>query len=62
MKTHFANPDVYAADGRGVSYSMAYFSASHPIEDHYLMTIVGKDGHSLVGTRAGPTTKAGSIP
>ena len=27
--TNFADPNAYAVEGRGVSYSMAYFSAKH---------------------------------
>ena len=27
--TNFADPDAYPVDGRGVAYSMAYFSAKH---------------------------------
>ena len=29
MMTNFAKPDAYPVDGRGVAYSMAYFSAKH---------------------------------
>src|SRR5206468_7721647 len=28
-QTHFSKPDAYPVDGRGVTYSMAYFSAKH---------------------------------
>jgi len=53
MQTHFANAETYAVDGRGVSYSMAYFSAKHLGEgQYYLMTIVDKDGDAFDG---GPT-------
>ena len=29
MMTNFAEPNAYPVDGRGVAYSMAYFSAKH---------------------------------
>jgi hypothetical protein len=44
MQTLFAKHDAYPVDGRGVSYSMAYFSAKHLGEGQfYLMSIVDKD-------------------
>lgn len=50
MQTDFAKPDAYPVEGRGVTYSMAYFSAKHLGEGQfYLMTIVDKDGHPLKG-------------
>jgi hypothetical protein len=50
MQTNFANPDAYPVDGRGVSYSMAYFSAKHLGEGQfYLMTTRDKDGEALDG-------------
>ena len=48
--TNFAQPDAYPVEGRGVAYSMAYFSAKHLGEGQfYLMTIVDKDGQALDG-------------
>ena len=29
MQSHFANPDSYPVDGRGIAYSFAFFSAKH---------------------------------
>jgi hypothetical protein len=50
METDFAKPDAYPVDGRGVTYSMAYFSAKHLGEGQfYLMAIVDRDGHPLNG-------------
>ena len=50
MQTNFAKPNAYPVDGRGVTYSMAYFSAKHLGEGQfYLMTIVDKDGNGLDG-------------
>ena len=46
--TNFADPDAYPVEGRGVAYSMAYFSAKHlGAGQYYLMTIVDKDGKPL---------------
>lgn len=50
MMTNFANPDAYAVDGRGVAYSMAFFSAKHlGAGQYYLMTIRDKDRKPLDG-------------
>ena len=50
LMTNFANPDAYPVEGRGVAYSMAYFSAKHLGEGQfYLMTIVDKAGKPLDG-------------
>ena len=41
MATDFANPNAYPVDGRGVTYSYAYFSPKHLGEGQfYLMNIV----------------------
>jgi hypothetical protein len=50
MSTDFAKPDSYPVDGRGVTYSMAYFSAKHlGAGQFYLMTIKDKDGQPFDG-------------
>ena len=50
MQTNFANPNAYPVDGRGVAYSMAFFSAKHlGAGQFYLMTIVDKDGKPFDG-------------
>ena len=50
LMTNFAAPDVYPVDGRGVGYSMGYFSAKHlGTGQFYLMTIVDKDGQPFDG-------------
>jgi hypothetical protein len=50
MMTNFANPNAYAVDGRGVAYSMAFFSAKHlGTGQYYLMTIRDKDRKPLDG-------------
>jgi hypothetical protein len=50
MPTFFSRPDSYPTDGRGVTYSMAYFSAKHlGAGQFYLMTIKDKDGRPFDG-------------
>jgi hypothetical protein len=50
MMTGFVNPDAYPVDGRGVAYSMAFFSAKHlGAGQYYLMTIRDKDRKPLDG-------------
>ena len=51
MMTNFADPDAYAVDGRGVAYSMAFFSAKHlGAGQYYLMTIRDQDRNPLEGS------------
>ena len=50
MGTHFAKPDAYPVDGRGVGYSMGYFSPKQlGAGQFYLMTIVDKAGKPFDG-------------
>jgi hypothetical protein len=50
LMTNFATPDAYPVEGRGVAYSMAYFSAKHlGTGQSYLMTIVDKAGKPFDG-------------
>ncbi len=50
MMTNFADADAYPVDGRGVAYSMAYFSAKHlGAGQYYLMTIVDQDARPFDG-------------
>jgi hypothetical protein len=50
MPDFFASPDAYPTDGRGIAYSMAYFSAKHlGAGQFYLMTIRDRDGRPLDG-------------
>ena len=47
LQTQFSNPDSYPVDGRGVTYTMAFFSTKHlGIGQYYLMTIEDKDGQN----------------
>ena len=50
LGTNFAKPDSYPVDGRGVTFSFAYFSAKHlGAGQFYLMAIRDKDGLSFDG-------------
>ena len=50
MMTNFAQPNAYPVDGRGVAYSMAYFSAKHlGAGQYYLMAIADKNGQPFDG-------------
>ena len=50
MMTNFYDPDAYPVEGRGTSYSMAYFSTKHLGEgQYYLMTVVDKAGKPFEG-------------
>jgi hypothetical protein len=50
LQSQFAKPDSYPVDGRGVTYTMAFFSTKHSgIGQYYLMTIKDGDGNALDG-------------
>lgn len=50
FQTLYAAPDSYPIDGRGRTYSMAFFSAKHlGAGQYYLMTIKDKAGRSFDG-------------
>jgi hypothetical protein len=50
LQTSFANPDTYPVDGRGVAYTVGFFSAKHfGAGQFYLMTFKDKDGQQLAG-------------
>src|SRR5580765_5467303 len=50
LMTDFANPNAYPVDGRGVTYSYAFFSPKHLGEGQfYLMGIADKGGEPLDG-------------
>lgn len=50
LSTSFAAPDRYPLDARGMTYSMAFFSAKHLGEGQfYLMTIRDKSGQAFDG-------------
>jgi hypothetical protein len=50
LQTNFAKADSYPVDGRGVGYSMGYFSAKHlGTGKFYLVTIMDKAGQQFDG-------------
>jgi len=50
MQTFYANPDSYPVDGRGVTYSMAFFCPKRPAAgSYYLMTTRDKEGRPFDG-------------
>jgi hypothetical protein len=50
LQTFFANPDKYPVDGRGVAYTVGFFSAKHfGAGQFYLMTFTDKTGKGLEG-------------
>ena len=51
LQTFFANPDKYPVDGRGVAYTVGFFSAKHfGAGQFYLMTFTDKTGQGLEGS------------
>ena len=51
MMTNFSDPDSYPVEGRGVAYSMAFFSAKHlGAGQYYLMTIRDEDRKPFEGS------------
>ena len=51
LQTFFANPDKYPVDGRGVAYTVGFFSAKHfGAGQFYLMTFTDKSGRGLEGS------------
>jgi hypothetical protein len=50
LQTFFANPDKYPVDGRGVAYTVGFFSAKHfGAGQFYLMTFKDKNGRNFEG-------------
>jgi hypothetical protein len=63
LQSQFANPDSYPIDGRGVTYSMAFFSTKHSgIGQYYLMTIKDKGGESFAGANTYRLTVPANVP
>ena len=53
MSAHFASPNSYLTDGRGLAYSYGFFSPKHPgAGQFYLMTFQDKAGKQLDGNLA----------
>lgn len=52
LQENYADTNNYPSDGRGVTYSMAYFSTKHiGTGQFYLMSIKDRDGNSLDGSK-----------
>jgi len=50
LQTQFEDPNSYPVEGRGVTYTMAFFSTKHSgIGQFYLMTLGDSDGEDLAG-------------
>jgi len=63
LQTQFANPDSYPVEGRGVTYTMAFFSTKRSgIGQFYLMTIKDKDGQSFAGANTYRLTVPAHVP
>lgn len=63
LQTQYANPDSYPVEGRGVVYTMAFFSAKHPgVGQYYLMAIKDKDGQNFSGANTYRLTVPANAP
>ena len=63
LQTQFANPDSYAVDGRGITYTMAFFSTKHSgVGQFYLMTIKDKEGKEFDGNNTYRLTVPANVP
>jgi hypothetical protein len=63
LATFFSNPGRYPVDGRGVSFSFAFFSPKHlGAGQFYLMTIKDKEGRSFDGGRMYHLTVPANVP
>ncbi|MGO4737168.1 DUF1254 domain-containing protein [Bosea sp. 2KB_26] len=63
LQSQFADPDSYPVDGRGVTYTMAFFSTKRSgVGQFYLMTIKDRDGRDLDGTSSYRLTVPANAP
>ena len=63
LQSQFGNPDSYPIDGRGVTYTMAFFSTKHSgIGQYYLMTIKDRDGQNFAGANTYRLTVPANVP
>jgi hypothetical protein len=63
LQSQFAHPDSYPVDGRGVTYTMAFFSTKHAgIGQYYLMTVKDKAGQSFDGGSTYRLTVPAHVP
>ena len=63
LQTQFEDPNSYPIDGRGVTYTMAFFSTKHSgIGQYYLMTLKDRDGQSFAGANTYRLTVPANAP
>jgi hypothetical protein len=63
MQSFFANPDSYPIDGRGMTYSMAFFCPKRPAAgSYYLMTTRDKAGQPFEGSATYRLTVPPGVP
>jgi hypothetical protein len=63
LQTQFADPDSYPVDGRGVTYTMAFFSTKRSgIGQFYLMTIKDEAGQPFDGGSTYRLTVPANVP
>jgi hypothetical protein len=63
LQTQFEDPNSYPIDGRGVTYTMAFFSTKHSgIGQYYLMTLRDRDGQSFAGANTYRLTVSANAP
>ena len=63
LQSQFAHPDSYPVDGRGVTYTMAFFSTKHSgIGQYYLMTVKDKTGQPFDGGSTYRLTVPAHVP
>lgn len=63
MQSSFANPDSYPIDGRGATYSMAFFCPKHSATgSYYLMSTRDKNDRAFDGSATYRLTVPASVP
>ena len=63
LQSQFADPDSYPVDGRGVTYTIAFFSTKHMgIGQFYLMTTKDKAGEPFDGASTYRLTVPANVP
>jgi len=63
MQSSFADPNRYPTDGRGTTYSMAFFCPKHSgLGSYYLMATKDKEGRSLDGGSTYRLTVPPNVP
>jgi hypothetical protein len=63
MQSFYANPDSYPIDGRGMTYSMAFFCPKRPAAgSYYLMTTRDKAGQPFEGSATYRLTVPPGVP